>query len=180
MKKAFWVMLLAVLFTTSLAMAADLKVGDKVSDFKLKDAGAGKEYSLNSPEYAGKVVYVMYASTSSADDNDHVTDALKANTDVARLKSENKYEILGIGNLKDSPVPNFIINAVAKRKQKKTGAIMLLDNDFTIGNTWNLPHKVATTILLDKDRIVRYICTGKTPDENIPKLINLIKDTAAK
>lgn len=176
----FWVVLLAALFTASFAMAAGLKVGDKAPDFKLKDALADKEYTLASPELAGKVLYVVYASTSSADDNDHVSDALKANKDLERLKNEKKYEGLGIGNQKDSGVPNFVIKQVAKSKQKKTGAVVLLDADFTIGNTWGVPHKIATSIILDKDRIVRYIYSGKTPAENIPKIIALIKEAAAK
>ena len=180
MKKTFWLVLLVTLFTASFAMAAELKVGDKAPDFKLKDALSDTDYSLSSPEFAGKVLYITYASSSTADDNDHVSDALKANNDIERLKSENKYAGMGIGNQKDSPVPNFIIKSIAKRKQKKTGAIILLDPDFTIGNTWGVPHKIATSILLDKDRIVRYIYSGKTPAENIPKIIELIKEAAAK
>jgi predicted transcriptional regulator len=82
---------------------------------------------------------------------------------------------LGIANQKDSPVPNFIIKQVAKSKQKKTGAIILLDPDFTIGNLWGAPHKIATSILVDKQRVVRYIYSGKTPTENIPKIVDLIK-----
>ena len=178
MKKIFGLVLLAVLFTASLAMAAELKVGDKVTDFMLKDALSGKDYTLASPELAGRVLYIVYASTSSSDDNDHVSDALKANKDLDRLKSENKYAGLGIGNQKDSPVPNFIINAVAKRKQEKTGSIILLDPDFSIGNTWGVPHKIATSILIDKNRTVLYIFSGKTPAENIPKIIELIKKAA--
>jgi hypothetical protein len=40
------------------------------------------------------------------------------------------------------------------------------------------PHKIATSILVDKDRVVRYIYSGKTPMENIPKLLDLIKKYA--
>jgi predicted transcriptional regulator len=180
MKKTFWVVLLLILFTASFAMAASLKVGDKAPDFKLKDALADQDYSLSSPEFTGRVVYIVYASTSSADDNDHVSDALKADKDLERLTNEKKYRGLGIANQKDSGVPNFVIKQVAKSKQKKTGAIVMLDPDFTIGNIWGVPHKIATTIILDKDRIVRYIYSGKTPAENIPKIIGLIKEYAVK
>ena len=107
-----------------------------------------------------------------------MSDAIKANKDIDRLKSENKYVGLGIGNQKDSPVPNFIIKKIAKRKTKSTGAIILLDPDFTFGNIVGAPHKIATSILVDKNRIVRYIYSGKTPAENIPELIDLIKKYA--
>ena len=174
MKKVIAVVFLVLLLGAVTSYAAGLKVGDKIGDFKLSAALDDKEYSLSSPEFAGRVVYIVYASSSSADDNDHVSDALEANKDITRLKSEKKYVGLGIGNQKDSPVPNFVIKQIAKRKQKKTGAIILLDPDFTIGNL-GMPHKIATSILVDKDRVVRYIYSGKSPMENIPKLIELIK-----
>ena len=157
--------------------AAGLKVGDKVTDFKLSDALDDKPYSLSAPAFAGKVVYIVYASSSSSDDNDHVTAALKANKDLERLKSENKYAGLGIGNQKDSPVPNFVIKQISKRKQKSSGSIILMDPDFTIGKALGLasPHKAAVSFLVDKNRIVRYIYSGKTPAENIPKIVELIK-----
>ena len=178
MKKVIAVVFLVLLLGAVTSYAAGLKVGDKIGDFKLSAALDDKEYTLSSPEYAGRVVYIVYASSSSADDNDHVTEAIKANKDIDRLKSENKYVGLGIGNEKDSPVPNFIIKQIAKRKQKKTGAIILLDPDFTYGNLVGAPHKIATSILVDKDRVVRYIYSGKTPMENIPKLLDLIKKYA--
>ena len=178
MKKVIAVVFLVLLLGAVTSYAAGLKVGDKIGDFKLSAALDDKEYSLSSPEFAGRVVYIVYASSSSADDNDHVTEAIKANKDIDRLKSENKYVGLGIGNEKDSPVPNFMIKIIAKRKQKSSGAIILLDPDFTIGNLVGAPHKIATSILVDKQRVVRYIYSGKTPMENIPKLIDLIKKYA--
>ena len=147
MKKVIAVVFLVLLLGAVTSYAAGLKVGDKIGDFKLGAALDDKEYSLSSPEFAGRVVYIVYASSSSADDNDHVTEAIKANKDIDRLKSENKYVGLGIGNEKDSPVPNFMIKMISKRKQKSSGSIILLDPDFTYGNLVGAPHKIATSIL---------------------------------
>lgn len=175
MKKFIVAILLVLSLCVFTSYAATLKVGDKIGDFKLNDALNDKAYSLSSPEFAGKVVYMVYASSSSKDDNDHVTEALKANKDVERLKSEKKYVGLGIGNQKDSSVPNFMIKIISKSKQKQSGSIILLDPDFTVGNILGAPHKIATSVLVDKDRIVRYIYSGKTPGGNIPQVIELIK-----
>ena len=175
MKKFFVAILLVLSLFVFTSYAASLKVGDKIGDFKLNDALNDKVYSLSSPEFAGKVVYMVYASSSSTDDNDHVTAALKADKDVERLKAEKKYSGLGIGNQKDSNIPNFMIKQVAKRKQKSSGSIILLDPDFTIGNLVGAPHKIATSVLIDKNRVVRYIYSGKTPAKNIPEIISLIK-----
>ena len=178
MKKVIAVVCLVLLLGAVTSYAAGLKVGDKIGDFKLTSALGDDVYSLSSPEFAGRVVYIVYASKSSADDNDHVSDALKANKDLERLKVENKYVGLGVGNQKDSPVPNFMIKMIAARKTKKTGAIVLLDPDFTFGNVVGAPHTIATSIVVDKNRIVRYIYSGKTPAGNIPKIIDLIKQYA--
>jgi hypothetical protein len=178
MKKVIAVVFLILLLGSFTSYAAGLKVGDKMPDFKFNDALADKEYSLSSPEFAGRTVYIVYASVSSADDNDHVSEALLANQEIQNLKKENKYVGLGIGNNQDSPVPNFIIKAVCKKKSKKTGAIILQDNDFTYGNAIGAPHKIATSVLVDKQRIIRYIYSGKTPMGNIPTLIDLIKKYA--
>ena len=177
MKKIIFGVLMVLLCSAFVSYAAELKVGDKLGSFNLNDALDNKAYSLNSPEFAGRAVYIVYASSSSSDDNDHVTDALNANKDVMRLKSENKYVGLGIGNQKDSPVPNFVIKQIAKRKQKQSGAIILLDPDFTIGKVLGLPspNKGAVSVLVDKNRIIRYMYPGKTPAENIPKIVELIK-----
>jgi predicted transcriptional regulator len=175
MKKIILAVFVFLLWCAIPALAAELKLGDKIVDFKLNAALGDKEYSLSSPEFAGKVVYIVYASSSSSDDNDHVSDALEVSKDIQRLKSEKKYVGLGMGNQKDSAVPNFIFKQIAKRKQEKTGAIILLDPDFTIGNLWGVPHKIATSVLIDTQGVIRYIYSGKTPAENIPQLIDLIK-----
>jgi predicted transcriptional regulator len=178
MKKVIAVVCLVLLLGAVTSYAAGLKVGDKIGDFKLIAALDDKEYTLNSPELAGRVVYIVYASYSSKDDNDHVSDALKANADLDRLKKENKYVGLGIGNEKDTIVPNFLIKRASASKQKKTGAIILLDPDFTYGNVVGAPHTIATSVLVDKNRVIRYIYSGKTPMGNIPKIIDLIKKYA--
>ena len=53
MKKTVFALLLVLLWTVSAAVAAELKVGDKASDFKLKDS-TGKEYSLDHPQFKAR------------------------------------------------------------------------------------------------------------------------------
>ena len=59
MKKFFVAILLVLSLFVFTSYAASLKVGDKVGDFKLNDALNDKVYSLSSPEFAGKVVYMV-------------------------------------------------------------------------------------------------------------------------
>jgi len=176
MKKSLWIIFLILLWFVSPVCALELKVGDKAQDFSLKDS-LGKEYSMESPEMKGRVLYFNYADPGSKNMNKHVDDALKADTGLDRKSS---YVGFGIANMKASLLPNFAIAAVVKSKQKETGAIILLDPNYTILNNWGLQNKVSNVVVLDKERICRYIHKGKLPQEEVSRLIEIIKEYQIK
>jgi predicted transcriptional regulator len=167
---------LLVLLWSTFAVAADLKVGEKALDFRLRDS-LGKEYTLNSPELRGRVLYFNYSDPSSKDMNKHVDDALKSDPGLDRKKS---YVGLGIANMKASLLPDFAIARVIKSKQQETGATILLDDNYIILNSWGLKNKVSNVVVLDKERICRYIYKGKLPKDEVEKLINKIKEYQVK
>jgi predicted transcriptional regulator len=167
---------LLVLLWSTFAVAADLKVGEKALDFRLRDS-LGKEYTLNSPELKGRVLYFNYSDPSSKDMNKHVDDALKSDPGLDRKKS---YVGLGIANMKASLMPDFAIARVIKSKQQETGATILLDDNYIILNNWGLKNKVSNVVVLDKERICRYIYKGKLPKDEVEKLINKIKEYQVK
>ena len=174
----FFALLLVLLWTVSSAVAAELKVGDKASDFKLKDS-TGKEYSLDHPQFKGKVLYIAYVDPDEKDTNNHVEDALKKERDSGGL-DKTRYEGFGIVNLKASMMPNFLIKSAIKSKQEKTGAIILLDYDYTILNQWGLKNDSSDVVVLDKERICRYVYNGKLPPEELVKMIQIIKEYQVK
>src|SRR5512139_732916 len=98
MKKTVALVLLALVWTVSASLAAELKVGDKAPDFKLKDT-TGKDYLLDHPQFKGKVLYVAYVDPDEKDTNNHVEDALKKEKDSGGL-DKARYEGFGIVNLK--------------------------------------------------------------------------------
>jgi len=167
---------LLVLLWSTFAVAADLKVGEKALDFRLRDS-LGKEYTLDSPELKGRVLYFNYSDPSSKDMNKHVDDALKSDPGLDRKKS---YVGLGIANMKASLLPDFAIARVIKSKQQETGATILLDDNYIILNSWGLKNKVSNVVVLDKERICRYIYKGKLPKDEVEKLINKIKEYQVK
>ena len=79
---------------------------------------------------------------------------------------------MGISNNKASNWPNFVINRIIKSKQEKTGAIILVDDNYTILNLWGLKNHSSNVVVLDKERICRYIYKGKLPAAEVEKLIN--------
>ncbi|MFZ4440604.1 MAG: YtfJ family protein [Syntrophales bacterium] len=178
MKKTVIALLLVLLWTVSTAVAAELKVGDKAPDFKMKDA-AGKEYSLDHPQFKGKVLHIAYIDPDEKDMNSHVEDALKKERDSGAL-DKTRYESFGFANLKATNLPNFIIKSMIKSKQEKTGAIALLDYDYTILNLWGLKNDSYDGVVLDKERICRYIYNGKLSQEELTKMIGIIKEYQVK
>ena len=165
-----------LLYSVSTVAAVELKVGDKVPDFRLKDS-LGKEYTLNSPELKGRVTYFNYADPGSKDMNKHVDDALKHDPGLDR---KTRYVGFGIANMKASLLPNFAIAKVVKSKQQETGAVILLDDNYIILNAWGLKNKISNVILLDKERICRYIYKGKLPPAEVTRLIRIIKEYQVK
>jgi predicted transcriptional regulator len=182
MKKTVFLILLTLFLTVAVSLAvslaAELKVGDKAPDFKLKDP-TGKEYSLDHPQFKGKVLYIAYIAPAEKDLNNHVEDALKKERDSGGL-DKTRYEGFGFANLKSSNLPNFVIKAFIKSKQEKTGAIALLDYDYTIHNLWGLKNDSYDGVVLDKERICRYVYNGKLPPEELAKMIQIIKEYQVK
>jgi hypothetical protein len=170
--------LLVLFFTVSLSLAAGLKVGEKAPDFKLKDT-TEKEYSLEDPRFKGKVLYIAYVDPDEKDTNNHVEDALKKEKDSGGL-DKDRYEGFGFANLKATNLPNFIIRSLIKSKQEKTGALVLLDYDYTLLNLWGLKNHSSDVVVLDKERICRYLYSGKLPPEELAKMIQIIKEYQAK
>ena len=110
--------------------AGELKVGDKAPSFSLTDS-FGKVYTLDSDDFKGRVVSVLYSAPSKKNLNSHVENALLKDEGLDR---EYNYKGFSIVNLKASMYPNFIIRDMLKNKKEKTDAIILLDYDCTILN----------------------------------------------
>jgi predicted transcriptional regulator len=178
MKKTFFAVLMILLWTVASAAAAELKVGDSAAGFKLNDP-KGVEYALDSPQYKGKVVVVFYADPGSKDVNNDLQNALKAAREAGTLDKKN-YEGLGVVNVKDSIVPNFILRSIIKSKQEETKAVILIDPDYTVLNLWGLTSKTSNIIMLDKQRTCRYLYKGKVPAADIAKVIALIQEYQVK
>jgi predicted transcriptional regulator len=177
-KKTIFFILLTLVSTITVSLAAELKVGDKAADFRLKDS-TGREYSFEDPRFKGKVLYIAYVDPDERDTNNHVEDALKMEVDSGAL-DKTRYEGFGFANLKATNLPNFLIKTFIKSKQEKTGAVVLLDYDYTILNLWGLKNDSSEIVVLDKERICRFKYSGKLPPEQLAKMIQIIKEYQVK
>jgi len=178
MKKTLMAVLMVLLLTTSTVAAADLKVGDSAAGFNFKDP-LGKEYSLDSPLYKGKVVVIFYADPGSKDLNNDLQNAIIRARESGKIDKKN-YEGLGVVNLRDSIVPNWMLKSIIKSKQEETKAVILMDPDYALLNLWGLNKKTSNVILLDKKRICRYLNKGKVPPADVSRVVGLIQEYQVK
>jgi predicted transcriptional regulator len=144
-------------------------VGQKLENVTLKDAEK-KDTTL--PGFGEKVISVTYADMQTADDNDPVADAIKANK-----YDEVKYKGFGVANLKDSWAPNAIIRVVIKKKMKKYDTVILTDEDHFIPKAWGLGdcNDVSVFMVIGKDQQVKFIKKGKVAGKEIDQVIRIIE-----
>lgn len=175
MKKTIWAVLIVLMSSTLAAHTTELKVGEKAPNLSLKDS-RGNVFTLDSPEFKGKVLSIFYINPDARDLNRHVEDALIKDNELDRQTS---YKSFNITNLKAGKLPNFVYKSAIKNKREKTGGVILLDYDNTVLNLWGLKNR-SDVIVLDKERICRYIYNGKLPPAEVDKLIKVIKEYQVK
>ncbi|MCK5784913.1 MAG: hypothetical protein KAH06_10715 [Desulfobacterales bacterium] len=172
MKKVFFTVLLVLLWSVSGAIAGDLKVGDKASDWSLADAD-GKLFTMQT--WAGKVLLVNYNDPDESDLNEHFTDAMKKAKDDGLLK-DTAYKGIGIADCKASWKPDALIKIIGGKKAKKYNTVILFDYDASLRNAWDLKKDSANAILLDKNGVCRAIVRGRVPDDQVAVLVQLAVD----
>jgi predicted transcriptional regulator len=176
MRKYFFCVTVILILVVSPALADELKVGMKATDWSFKDAEK-KIYTMAS--WAGKVLLVNYVDPDTSDLNEHFQDAMKKAVDEKRLKKE-LYKGIGIADCAATWKPNFAIRLIAGRKAKKYKTTILFDYKAELRQAWGLKKDTANAILLDKNRICRAIVRGRVPDDQVQKLVQLAIDLQYK
>ncbi len=176
MKKIFLSVAVILILVGTPALAEELKVGMKATDWSYKDA-KGKVYTMES--WSGKVLLINYVDPDAADLNEHYTDAMKKALNEKRLKKEH-YKGIGIADCAATWKPNFAIRLIAGRKAKKYNTTILFDYKADLRQAWGLKKDTANAILLDKNRICRAIVRGRVPDDQVEKLVQLAIDLQYK
>jgi sugar lactone lactonase YvrE len=78
MRKYFFYVVVMLILAGSPALAQELKVGMKATDWSYKDA-KGNVYTMES--WSGRVLLVNYVDPDTAELNEHFTDAMKKASD---------------------------------------------------------------------------------------------------
>ncbi len=132
-------------------------VGQELSNVQIRDA---EDNPATIPGLGTHVVALFYANTAAADVGDPMADALKA-----KKYSKDVYSGLGVSNMADSAVPNFLIRMKIKEKIEKYKSVILTDVDLTLPKAWGLGDckDKSVFILIGKDKKIKYL---KYADKN--------------
>ena len=163
---------LCILFAFPAAASAKvLKVGQKATNFSLKDS-KGKTYTLHS--FKKKVLVFWYEGKNSKEQNRWLKNKLKKLRNKGIIK-KHLYESVGIANFQETAVPNFLINMVIKSEIKKTGAIILCDRTGVMMKKWGFRNGRSNIYIFDKNRRLRLKVSGPQSRKSGNRIIRLIK-----
>lgn len=134
-------------------------VGQDLSNPQIRDAN---DNPAGIPDFGTHVISLFYADTSVSDIADPMSDAIKA-----KKYDKTVYRGVGVANMKDSAVPNFVIRKIIQGKIEKYKSTILTDVDLTLPRAWGLGacKGKSVFILIGKDKKIKYL---KYADKNNP------------
>lgn len=140
-----------IAFAVNVGSVNAASVGQEVSNPQIRDAS---DNPATIPDFGTHVITVTYADTSVSDLGDPMNDATKA-----RKYSKDIYRGIGVANMKDSSVPNFVIRKIIKGKIEKYKSVILTDVDGTLPKVWNLGNCKGKSvfIVIGKDKKIKYL-----------------------
>jgi predicted transcriptional regulator len=171
-KLAVGLPLVAILLSGAWVDAA--KVGQTLQNLTLKN---GENKPVKIPHFGKKVLYIVYADTQTADDNDPLSDALRA-----KKFDQKRYTGMGIANMKDSWQPDFVIRMVIRRKIKQYNRTILADDNGTVPAKWKLGNcdDKSVVMVIGKDKKLKYLKKGKVRGAEIEKVVQIIEAELAR
>jgi hypothetical protein len=170
-----------IAFATGVGSVNAASVGQEVSNPQIRDAD---DNPATIPDFGTHVIGLTYANVAASDLGDPLSDAIKA-------KNYNKavYRGMGVANLKDSPLPNFLIRSKIRDKIAQYNATILTDVDLALPKAWGLGdcNDKSVFILIGKDKKIKYLkytdkSTPWTPAEisSVTKLIDNLLGSKSK
>lgn len=148
-----------------------LTVGMNAPEWSFPDADKN-EFTMNS--WPGKVLQVNYVDPDESDLNDPFNDAIDKAVDIDKRISRDHFKGFGIVDTKSTWKPNGLIRLIAGNKAKKYDTTILFDYKGVLQDTWGMPKDSYSVVILDKNRVCRAVYSGKIPDSEHEKIIQLI------
>jgi len=148
-----------------------LAVGMKAPEWMFTDSEK-KEFTMNT--WAGKVIQLNYVDPDESELNEPFNEAVNKAVDVEKRISRDFFKGFGVVDCKSTWKPNGLIRTIAGNKAKKFNTTILFDYDAKLQSLWGLPEDNYSVVILDKNRVCRYLAIGKIPATDNEKIIQLI------
>ncbi len=175
-KNGLAILVMAVLVAIPLATVLAVGVGSSVNNVQVRDANDNASWI---PHLGKKVVTIFYTDPDEADQNDAVSNYLKA-----KDYPKANYAGIGIVNMKDAPwKPDSVIRMMVRKKQKAfPGAIFLTDPSHLLKNAWGLGNcdDKAAVLIIGKDKKVYFYHKGAVPASKYAEMDKIINDLMKK
>jgi YtfJ family uncharacterized protein len=153
---------------------AGIKMGHVPKNIELKgDLGGRLDHSpWESNELKGKVHVLFYVDPDEKDLNNEASEALKAEG-----FSREKFQSVAIINMAATWLPNFAISSSLKKKQERyPTTIYIRDYKKVVVNAWEISDDNSNVLAFDKQGRLVFRKDGKLNQEDIRKLIRIIRD----
>ena len=151
-----------------------LEFGEPPPKVELKDKLGGRldAQPWSSDELPGKLSVVFYVSPDEKDTNNPASDAL----DKEKFPAD-RFRSYGIINMAASMMPNFLINAALKEKQKRYPlTIYVRDYNKVLVNAWKIADHSSDVLVFDRNATLIFRKDGKLTSEEIEKLVKTVRD----
>ena len=138
-----------------------------------KDKGGKIDGSaFDTASIKGKVYLVIYTDPDKRDLNEEFFEKVKA-----KHFDRKKYNSIAIVNMAATWIPNFLLNAILKAKQKKYPyTIYVKDNEKVLVRVWKLPDNDQVVLIFDRNGRVRYIVQGKMTQREQARALHMLQE----
>lgn len=165
---------LCAFFLSPGAAWAGAEVGSVPPRVELKDKLGGRLDGApwSSEELKGKVHVLFYVDPDEKDTNDDASEAL----DKEKFPSE-KFQSVAVINMAATFMPNFLISASLKKKQKKyPRTLYVRDYKKMLVHEWKIADDSSNVLAFDNDGKTIFRKDGKLAAEDIQLLIRVIRE----
>ena len=126
---------------------------------------------FDSKSLKGKVTVLFYVDPDKKDLNEAFTETLKA-----RHFDRKNYRSVAVINMAATWMPNFVLNAALKSKQKAYPDTLYVKDFHKNGvKVWHLADNDANFLILSKNGEVLYAYSGKIPKSEWPTIFSVIQ-----
>lgn len=161
--------ILLALTLTCMSISAQEKL--KATEISGDKGGRLDGKAWSSEELTGKVHVLFYVDPDEKDTNEHVGQALKKEN-----FSREVYQSWAIINMAATWLPNFALESALEKKQKMyPDTVYVKDFSKTLVKEWDLKDDASNVVLFNKNGEVLFKFHGKATDEQIAKLLELVK-----